>query len=176
MRLWDAVTLRERAVLRGHTNAVLCVAFGPNTSELASASADKTVRLWNLTTKKERLSLKGHTDYVCVFLAQDDNDKTLFSGGEDGTLKLWSVGTGALEGSIRIRSVTSLRVARTALIATGMANGTTKLGRIRGNSALLQHSEKRKTQRKTVVPEGGAGCVLRRAFDEEPGTQAGGET
>jgi WD40 repeat protein len=46
VRLWEAATGQERAVLRGHTGAVYSVSWSPDGKSLASASWDNTVRMW----------------------------------------------------------------------------------------------------------------------------------
>jgi len=42
-----------RATLKGHTDAVVAVAFSPDSKTLASASYDGTLKLWNMTTRIE---------------------------------------------------------------------------------------------------------------------------
>ena len=46
-----------RATLKGHTGAVVAVAFSPDSKTLASASYDGTLKLWDMTTGKERATL-----------------------------------------------------------------------------------------------------------------------
>ena len=56
-----------RATLKGHTGAVVAVAFSPDSKTLASASYDGTLKLWDMTTGKERATLgeyKGCLGFV----------------------------------------------------------------------------------------------------------------
>jgi WD40 repeat protein len=46
--LWDTSTGGARAVLRGHTFAVLRLAFTPDGRTLITGSHDKTIKLWNV--------------------------------------------------------------------------------------------------------------------------------
>ena len=47
-----------RATLKGHTGAVVAVAFSPDSKTVASASYDGTLKLWDMTTGKERATLE----------------------------------------------------------------------------------------------------------------------
>ena len=68
-----------RATLQGHTNAVVSVAFSPDSKTLASASYDGTLKLWDMTTGKERATLGEYTGCLgCVAFSPDG--KTLASG------------------------------------------------------------------------------------------------
>jgi ribosome assembly protein 4 len=42
---------RSSASLMGHTDSVICSAFSPDSSMLATGSGDTTVRLWDIQTQ-----------------------------------------------------------------------------------------------------------------------------
>jgi WD40 repeat protein len=82
-----------RHVLKGHTDAVVALAFAPDGRTLASGSTDNTARLWDPRTGKELRKLEGHRSWVYgVAFAADG--KALASGGYDKTVRLWDVATG----------------------------------------------------------------------------------
>ena len=77
--------------LHGHEDRVFCVAFSPDSSLLASASRDTTVRLWDVATRKQR-SILRHPDAV-QSLAFSPDGKLLATAGKDGNVRVWDVGT-----------------------------------------------------------------------------------
>ena len=90
-----------RATLQGHTDAVVSVAFSPDSKTLASASYDGTLKLWDMTTGKERATLGEYKGCLgCVAFSPDG--KTLASGAIGSpvyfpdlkNVKLWDVATG----------------------------------------------------------------------------------
>src|SRR4051794_7861218 len=59
---------------KGHTAAVLAVAFAPDGKTLASAGADGMAKLWDLVTSRVRADLAGHEGRVgCIAFAPGGN-------------------------------------------------------------------------------------------------------
>src|SRR5262249_10290077 len=52
VRLFDAATGKELAVLEGHTSAVYGLMFSSDGKRLASAGQDGTLRVWDVAAKK----------------------------------------------------------------------------------------------------------------------------
>lgn len=71
----------------GHTAAVMAVAISPNSSLVASASIDKTIRLWRRDGTAVA-TLNGHQGAVRSVKFSPDG-QFLASASEDGTIKLW---------------------------------------------------------------------------------------
>ena len=61
VRIWDAATWRQRAVLSAHDGPVGAVVVAPDGSWLASASEDETVRIWDTATWEQQAALAGYT-------------------------------------------------------------------------------------------------------------------
>ena len=79
-----------RSLLKGHTDAVRCLAFAPGGGLLAPGSSDASVRLWEMATGRERAILKGHADWVLAVAVTPDG-RVLATGSRDRTVKLWDI-------------------------------------------------------------------------------------
>ncbi|CAG9477260.1 ribosome assembly protein 4, putative [Plasmodium vivax] len=83
------------STLPGHTNSILCLAFSPNSSHLATGSGDNTVRLWDINTQTPIATLKDHTNWVLSVLFSPDNH-FLATAGMDQNVFIYETHTGKL--------------------------------------------------------------------------------
>ncbi|KJK38531.1 hypothetical protein UK23_41110 [Lentzea aerocolonigenes] len=94
LTLWDLGT--GTPVRRtGHTGQVLGLAFSPDGRQVATSSADGTVRLWNLATGAVDRTLTGHAAVVNGVRFSPDG-RLLATASHDQTVKLWDPATGSL--------------------------------------------------------------------------------
>jgi WD40 repeat protein len=80
-------------VLRGHDDRISNLVFAPSGKQLASASADTTIRVWDLASGEARV-MRGHSGPI-TDLAFSPDGRWLVSGSTDRTVQLWEVTTGA---------------------------------------------------------------------------------
>jgi WD40 repeat protein len=93
IKIWDAKTGKLVATLKGHTDAVVCLAWTKNGKTLISASVDSSIRTWNTTKWKQTAVLDEHTGVVRV-IAISPNDCILASASDDKTARLWNLENG----------------------------------------------------------------------------------
>lgn len=86
-------------VLQQHTTWVYSLAFSPDSSTLASGSADSSVCLWNTADGSLRAVLQGHSDTV-YSVAFTPDGKHVVSCSFDGTILFWDVQTGGRVNSV----------------------------------------------------------------------------
>lgn len=92
VRLWDADTGAELAVLAGHARWVQALAFSPDGKRLASSGGDGRILLWDLSSRGRDpvLELSGHDDSVlCLGFSSDG--RLLVSAGRDRSIRVWDV-------------------------------------------------------------------------------------
>ncbi|KAK4901449.1 hypothetical protein LTR49_027245 [Elasticomyces elasticus] len=79
--------------MEGHSGPVYSVVFSVDSSRLASASHDKTVKVWDAISGQCLRTLEGHSGPVSsvVFSA---NSSRLASASGDKTVKIWDASSG----------------------------------------------------------------------------------
>ena len=73
---------RTLALLGGHSNWVLDVAFNGDGSRLSSAACDKTVRVWDVTAAEKLREARFHSER-CWSVAYSDDGKWVASASDD---------------------------------------------------------------------------------------------
>jgi WD40 repeat protein len=133
VRIWDARTGEEVAVLRGHEGSVRTVTFSPDGLLLASGGGDTTVRLWAVGTWKPIHTFKGHLLGVSSLSFTPDGS-TLASAAFPansravGEVKLWNVDTGRLRLNLGADARTVVAFSPDGkILATGGADGAVRL-------------------------------------------------
>jgi len=132
-------------VLEGHTSSVEGVAFSPDSSRLASASSDGTIRIWDSETCALERILEGHTSSV-FGVAFSPEGRRLASASADGTIRIWNATSGKAERTLT-GSAETIRGAAFSpddrRIAAASADGTVRVwdaGTGRLERTLLGHT------------------------------------
>ena len=93
--LWNTLHgIENHAVLRGHSNAVLQIKWSQaDGTKLFTASADKSVAWWDVVEGERIKNMKGHSSIVNCCSLSRSTSSVGFSGGDDGTVKMWDMRT-----------------------------------------------------------------------------------
>ncbi|MEH2226107.1 nSTAND1 domain-containing NTPase [Nostoc sp.] len=85
----------EVNTLEGHSRPVNSIAYSPNGKQLASASADNTIKIWDVSNGQLLKTLTGHSSPLNS-VTYSPNGQQLASASADNTIKIWDVSSGQL--------------------------------------------------------------------------------
>jgi WD40 repeat protein/serine/threonine protein kinase len=111
IRLWDPDTGELKATLKGHSAAVVSLAFKGDGRRLVSCGRDRIIRLWHLSpdpAQKETSEVVGAHLNSGSSVAVSADGALIASGDNSGFLKLWSGGDSREQA--RSPAVSSFRV------------------------------------------------------------------
>lgn len=119
-----------RRPLAGHLERVRKIAISPDSSRIASASGDFTVKLWDAETGENLMTLAGHT-HIVESVAFSPDGWRLVSAGRDGTVRMWDVA--------RHRgAVNAVAMAKDGLLATAGTDRSARLWNVSSGVPRLQ--------------------------------------
>jgi WD40 repeat protein len=111
IKLWDVATGKERSTIAIGSVRVTSVAYSPDGKTMAVGYSDRTIRLWDVATGMTRATLKGYEayngggrkfeKYSLGSVVFSPDGKTLASGGEGNTIKMWDVATGKEQATLK---------------------------------------------------------------------------
>ena len=91
--VWDVGSPRPVATLQGPADGTTACAYSPDGSQVATGSADGTVRLWDAKQMESQNAPLGHEDIAscCAYSPRGD---MVVTGSHDGTVRTWDASSG----------------------------------------------------------------------------------
>ncbi len=99
--VWHQLLCRitsDSLVLKGHKGLVRSISISSNGHFIATGGADGTVRVWDAATGNQLRLFQGHTKAVNTVSFWPYANSRLFSTSDDGTIRIWEVPEGKVEG------------------------------------------------------------------------------
>jgi WD40 repeat protein len=155
----DAGTGKRLKTLEVPGSSSRSVAFSPDGTRVASGSywgRSHTVWVWDVETGEVVHQLKRHThEVLSVAFSRDPEGSRLFSGGKDGTLRVWDSESGEDLLAIATGSpVWGIAVSpRGNTVATAGADGNIRLWETERPSATLLHKRRVVAAARKLVDE-----------------------
>ncbi|GHO68421.1 hypothetical protein KSC_073130 [Ktedonobacter sp. SOSP1-52] len=97
-----------RLIYRGHHGFVHGVAWSPDGTRIASASADRTIQVWKASSGEAVLVYRGHKSAVWAIAWSPDGTR-IVSISEDQTVQIWEARNGIVNLLIRAKRFSEKR-------------------------------------------------------------------
>jgi WD40 repeat protein len=94
IRLYDFATGELKALLSGHRDKAVSLAFSPDGTKLISGSGDTSAIIWDVETGTPLHRLQGHPDFIYAVGFTPDGARAVTASYD--TLRLWRVADGVL--------------------------------------------------------------------------------
>jgi hypothetical protein len=135
VKVWDAATGKLIYTLSEPTDWVYTVAWSPDGMHLAAGGVDKSIRVWEILPSGVKVvhSVFAHEGSV-LRLVYDANGASLYSLGEDRTVKAWNTG------SMKERKVYDRQPEATLALAIRPDRKQFSLGRYDGTASLVEEA------------------------------------
>jgi len=94
IKLWDPKTGNSLATLHAHKNTVMDVKWNSNGNWLLTASRDHLIKIFDIRNMSQEMqTFRGHKKEVSTLSWHPVHETLFASGGSDGSILFWSVGT-----------------------------------------------------------------------------------
>lgn len=162
--LANAAQVSQIMTLGDETVAVESVAFNPDGTLLAAATADGKVQLWDIAKGESRMVLEGHTKGA-TSVAFGAGGYLLAVGTGGGQVRLWDAVSGDANGTMQEHDGAVESVAFLAdgfLVASGALDGSVKLWDIvaNGEKAVLVESDPLKPAKSVAFSPDGTSLAV----------------
>lgn len=138
IQVFEPLTARSLASLRGHTDAVYDISFSPDGTIIASSSLDATVRLWSARNAEPLATLEGPGGPVWTIAFSPTGDR-LFAAGSAGVVASWDLPSMTPSRSFRAHDDRIIKLVVSpdgATLATCVRDGTVALWDARSGALL----------------------------------------
>ncbi|KGG52628.1 hypothetical protein DI09_14p110 [Mitosporidium daphniae] len=94
VRLWDPrMDQPQLALIHGHKNTVLDIKWNQNGKWLLTCGKDQVIKLYDIRKLEELQTFKGHKKDITSLSWHPFQESFFASGGFDGSLMFWNIGT-----------------------------------------------------------------------------------
>ena len=152
-----AANAGETMRLKGHGDAVFCVAISPDGTRIVSGSNDKTAIIWDAAKGKSLQRFEGHAECLTAVGFSGDG-KRVVTGSLDHTARVWETESGALVGILKGEHVAHVHGAAISpdgqRVLTASCDGSIVLWDVAGERLLERYSQQEECDGVAFSPDG----------------------